>query len=224
METTRDIRHLYLFSNDSFENVPTGHRFEKTKQSKKHLSLIRLIPSLISSVKDMMMNCKHLSRLEISGMQKIISGLPLKPLILESLSKGLHNNTTIKELSLARCKFGDSGVFILAPSLKTLNLLTLNISGCKLTSKSAYILSSFLKSLAVQRQADEWVYNLRKSPLDRLPSSKNYETPHPLRRLIICENCLGDEGCDALLDLINDQTGLKGMNKYLLYSYRSSIQ
>ena len=104
---------------------------------------------------------------------------------------------------------------VLAPSLRTIvHLRVLNLSGCDLTAKGAYITASFLKSLAVQRQADQWVWSLRESPLDAHEAhlEPSRERPRPLKRLIMCNNRLKDEGCDILLDLFREQVGLVAMD------------
>jgi hypothetical protein len=62
----------------------------------------------------------------------------------------------------------------------------------------------------VQRQADEWAWGLRRSPLDSLPTLLSKEKPHPLQRLILCDNALKDQGCDLLLDLLRDNVGMLG--------------
>jgi hypothetical protein len=118
------------------------------------------------------------------------------------------NHSTIRYLSFKKCKIGDSGIFVLAPAIRTIkSLAVLNLSACNLTEKGAHIVAAFLKSLAVRRQADRWAASLRQDIPDD-PKEVPQDAPKPLKRLIICSNDLGDEGCSPLFDLILEEVGL----------------
>ena len=119
---------------------------------------------------------------------------------------------------------GDSGIFLLAPSIRTvMHLTVLNLSACNLTEKGAHILVGLLKSLAVRRQADKWAWSLRLTPMDQerieseraTSNSSNISTtaaPRPLKRLNLCKNKIGDYGCETLLDLVQEEVGLLALD------------
>ncbi|KAJ3323971.1 hypothetical protein HDV06_000947 [Boothiomyces sp. JEL0866] len=130
----------------------------------------------------------------------------------KSIVRILPDLIGIKNLSLSRCKIGDSGIFVLAPAIRTiLHLQVLNLSGCELGEKGAFIIAAFLKSLAVRRQADKWAYSLRNSTeVDQMLPSK--EAPCPLKRLVLCCNNFGDNGCVPIFELLFEEVGLKGLD------------
>ncbi|KAJ3311491.1 hypothetical protein HDV04_003978 [Boothiomyces sp. JEL0838] len=130
----------------------------------------------------------------------------------KSIVRILPDLVGIKCLSLCRTKIGDSGIFVLAPAIRTiLHLQELNLSGCSLGEKGAFIIAAFLKSLAVRRQADKWAYSLRHSEeVVQNPPSK--EAPCPLKRLILCCNNFGDKGCVPIFELLFEEVGLKGLD------------
>jgi hypothetical protein len=140
--------------------------------------------------------------------------MPLSDANLKLLSKvsgnnkGLMNHPSIRYLSFKKSRIGDSGIFVLAPAIRTIKTLAvLNLSRCDLTEKGAHIVAAFLKSLAVRRQADRWAASLRQDMPDD-PKEIPHDAPKPLKRLIICSNDLGDEGCSPLFDLILEEVGL----------------
>ncbi|KAI8895083.1 hypothetical protein BC833DRAFT_180381 [Globomyces pollinis-pini] len=205
----RDLVRICIYSNlmnDQTVLEESGNRFQ-SKQIVK--SIYRILPDLLCGIRDCLLFSKCLNKLEISG-------ISLRESTLKILTKGLMNNDRIKYLSLARCKLGDSGLFILAPSIRTIKTLAvLNLSSCQLSEKGAMIISSFLKSLAVRRQADNWEYSLRISPMDEDTPNLKKNAPKPLKRLILCANEFGDQGCLPLLDLLNEEVGLKGLDLQL---------
>lgn len=91
------------------------------------------------------------------------------------------------------------------------------------------MISAFLKSLAVRRQADCWSNSLRSSPLDidhtLIPSK---ESPKPLKRLILCHNDFGDKGAAPLFDLLYEDVGLSALDlqftKITEYSGKRAIE
>ncbi|KAI8904802.1 hypothetical protein EDD86DRAFT_249568 [Gorgonomyces haynaldii] len=208
LKETRDLEHLIVFSNEKKPvKIEMGHRFTKSKTSPQQFSLLRIFPQLMSLTRDILLYSPYLVRLELAGVQ-------IQPQMLQVLAQGLFKNDRLNEVSFARSKIGDS---VLAPSLRTImHLKLLDLSGCELTSKGAAIAAQFLKSLAVQRQADQWQYSLRQSPMDiadrNLPT---HDKPQALKRLNLCCNFIGDEGLSLLLDLIREQVGLLGLDLQL---------
>ncbi|KAJ3367404.1 Centrosomal protein of 78 kDa [Kappamyces sp. JEL0680] len=184
-----------------------GNRFQAGAGAVK--SIFRILPDIMNGVRDGLLYNPHLSTLDISG-------ISLRESTLKVLAHGLLNNTKINYLSLSRCQIGDSGIYILAPSLRTIKQLRiLDLSGCALTEKGAHIVSAFLKSLAVRRQADCWIHSLRHSPMDYEPSQTLFSSdsaPKPLKRLIMCENELGDNGALPLFDLLLEEVGLSALD------------
>lgn len=75
-----------------------------------------------------------------------LDGIPLAAYYLRILSDGLVNNRNLRSLSLARCRIGDTGCYILLESLRyNSNLHTLDLSSCCLTNRSVMYLSLFFK-------------------------------------------------------------------------------
>lgn len=87
LSTARDLQHIYLFSNNVpqqsgclVKDLEARHRFAKSKQSPTHFSLIRYMPNLMSRIKDIIINCPHLTKVELCG-------IPLRQNVLEILAK-----------------------------------------------------------------------------------------------------------------------------------------
>ncbi|XP_072746978.1 uncharacterized protein [Anoplolepis gracilipes] len=86
-----------------------------------------------------------------------LDGIPLAINYLRILTDGLTNNRNLRNLSLARCRIGDTGCYILLESLQhNSNLHTLNLSSCCLTSRSAMYLSLFLKKKKADLLQNVW--------------------------------------------------------------------
>ncbi|KAJ3274520.1 hypothetical protein HDV01_002648 [Terramyces sp. JEL0728] len=198
LRKNRDLVKVCVYSADTISTTEIGNRFE----SHTGKSIVRVLPDLIGGIKDCLLHNSFLTTLEISG-------IGLRETVLKTLSKGLLNNTRIKNFSLSRSNIGDSGIFVLAPAIRTiLHLQVLNLSGCELGEKGAYIIAAFLKSLAVRRQADKWAYSLRNN-VDAEQKFPSKEAPCPLKRLILCCNKFGDKGCVPLFELLFEEVGLK---------------
>jgi hypothetical protein len=209
LKKNRDLGRITLFSSEATPSSirEVGHRFHQSNKPVK--TVFRILPELIGGIRDGLLFNTHLASLDING-------IPLRETTLKLLAKGLLNNTRLRYLSLSQTQIGDSGVFILAPSIRTIrHLMVLNLSACSLSEKGAHIISSFLKSLAVRRQADCWAHSLRFSPLDNDPSLSSQhskDAPKPLKRLIMCKNELGEKGAAPLFDLLYEEVGLAALD------------
>ncbi|EGI63167.1 PREDICTED: protein Cep78 homolog isoform X1 [Acromyrmex echinatior] len=103
-----------------------------------------LLQCFVHSIADCLKNSLMITSL-------ILDGIPLAPKYLRILADGLVNNRNLRNLSLARCRIGDMGCYMLLESLQcNLNLHVLNLSSCCLTNRSATCLSFFFK----KRKAD----------------------------------------------------------------------
>ncbi|KAJ3303230.1 hypothetical protein HDV03_004057 [Kappamyces sp. JEL0829] len=193
---------MALKKNRTLASISRSGSCEINIQNPARYNEVRACHAYCSGVRDGLLYNPHLSTLDISG-------ISLRESTLKVLAHGLLNNTKINYLSLSRCQIGDSGIYILAPSLRTIKQLRiLDLSGCALTEKGAHIVSAFLK-------ADCWIHSLRHSPMDYEPSQTLFSSdsaPKPLKRLIMCENELGDNGALPLFDLLLEEVGLSALD------------
>ncbi|EGF79227.1 hypothetical protein BATDEDRAFT_89893 [Batrachochytrium dendrobatidis JAM81] len=223
----RDLMQLSVFSNHKTAiknndskvhsvkiNVSQGAHMAKTAHqnpiAQSEATVSRVLIPLISAVRECLTHNHHLTKLEIVGFH-------LRETAVTLLAKGLYNNKVLQELSLARTDLGDSGIYSLALSIRTIiHLKHLNLSACMLTEKGAHNIAALLKSLAVKRQAEKWAGSLRLSGEDseRVESGNNLplKAPVSLKRLNLCHNRIGDIGCEALLDLVREEVGLLALD------------
>lgn len=76
----------------------------------------------------------------------ICEGLPLTGKYMISFAKGLANNHSIKNLSLARSIIGDEGCEVVCSTVKHLpNIETLDLSQCNLGVKGAESVTNLIK-------------------------------------------------------------------------------
>ncbi|XP_050457420.1 protein Cep78 homolog [Cataglyphis hispanica] len=134
-----------------------------------------------------------------------LDGIPLAANYLRILSDGLANNRNLRNLSLARCRIGDTGCYTLLENLQhNSNLHTLNLSSCCLTNRSATYLSLFLK----KRKADL----LQNAWKEIMLSRENVRTTmaEGLRVLILDKNYkFGDIGLRQLTRILKNDSWLK---------------
>lgn len=108
----------------------------KSEQYCVYLLALSHPPSSITS--SLMVN-RNITMLELNG-------FPLTEKALYFLNKGLEHNQSITHLALARTAIGDDGVAELAHGIRVHPTLScINLSACKLTARSAAILSDILK-------------------------------------------------------------------------------
>uniref|UniRef100_A0A182NBD5 Protein Cep78 homolog n=1 Tax=Anopheles dirus TaxID=7168 RepID=A0A182NBD5_9DIPT len=129
----------------------------------------------------------------------IVEGLPMAGMRLGTLVTGLHQNTSLTELNLARCSIGDEGCEQLCSEVKFLpNLQVLNLTACQLTSKACQSIADVIKFQKLQRYATSWEMSLRYGDIkeDKLLG---------LRYLYLSHNpAIGDEGLLQLTDVLKE--------------------
>ncbi|XP_039304854.1 protein Cep78 homolog [Solenopsis invicta] len=127
-----------------WHSAPTFRRCTRKGRQQPILYTNYLLRSFVHSVAVCLKNSLMITSLTLDG-------IPLKPKYLRILGDGLANNRNLRSLSLARCRIGDTGCYMLLENLQcNSNLHILNLSSCCLTNRSATCLSLFLK----KRKAD----------------------------------------------------------------------
>ncbi|XP_018364313.1 PREDICTED: protein Cep78 homolog [Trachymyrmex cornetzi] len=150
----RSLSEIYVYSQCRNKNIR-----EKMDTEEKLIKLWRcarkdrrqpvlytncLLQCFVHSVADCLKNSLMITSLTLDG-------IPLALKYLRILADGLVNNRNLRNLSLARCRIGDMGCYMLLESLQcNSNLHVLNLSSCCLTNRSATCLSFFFK----KRKAD----------------------------------------------------------------------
>ncbi|KYQ52700.1 Protein Cep78 like protein, partial [Trachymyrmex zeteki] len=133
-----------------------------------------------------------------------LDGIPLAPKYLRILADGLANNRNLQNLSLARCRIGDMGCYMLLESLQcNSNLHVLNLSSCCLTNRSATYLSFFFK----KRKADLLQNVWKESTLSR---DAHTTVEEGLQVLILDKNYrFSDIGLKQLIRILKNDFWLK---------------
>ncbi|XP_077269554.1 uncharacterized protein LOC143901277 [Temnothorax americanus] len=133
-----------------------------------------------------------------------LDGIPLTPKYLRILSDGLANNRNLRSLSLAKCRIGDAGCYMLLESLQcNLNLHVLNLSSCCLTNRSA----TYLSSLFFKKRKADLLQNIWKE--STLPRDANTTVEEGLRVLMLDRNHLSDIGLRQLTRVLKNDFWLK---------------
>uniref|UniRef100_A0A182QHJ3 Centrosomal protein of 78 kDa n=1 Tax=Anopheles farauti TaxID=69004 RepID=A0A182QHJ3_9DIPT len=134
----------------------------------------------------------------------IIEGLPIVRVRLGSIVTGLHQNSSLTELNLARCSIGDDGCELLCSKIKFLpNLQLLNLSACQLTVKGCQAIADLIKFQKMQRYVTCWEMSLRYGDIkdDKIMG---------LRHLYLCHNpAIGDDGLLELTDVLKDDAWVR---------------
>ncbi|XP_076642173.1 uncharacterized protein LOC143352976 [Halictus rubicundus] len=125
------------------------------------------------------------------------------------LCAGLKNNEKLTYLSLTKCKISDVGCKTLLESLaNNPNIRVLNLSGCRLTNKSAMSLYLFLK----RRRAD-LLQNVWTESSDRSRECYSAEKVQGLHTLILNQNPkFGDNGVRQLMHAVHFDCWLKTLS------------
>ncbi|XP_078531982.1 centrosomal protein of 78 kDa isoform X2 [Lissotriton helveticus] len=136
-----------------------------------------------------------------------IQGLPLRERDLIALTKGLATTSSLENLSLPQCLFGDKGLQIICQSVKNSSTIkTVNFTGCGLTWLGAEHMANIIKHQATRRHSDIWAESLRyrRPDLDCMTG---------LRRITLNYNMLiGDEGAIALAESLKEDLWLKALD------------
>ncbi|TPX32515.1 hypothetical protein SmJEL517_g04389 [Synchytrium microbalum] len=184
-------------------------RLGKTGRSPPICTSTKIIENLCYAIKENVTFNNTITTLDLVG-------LPLTIKALVNLGKAISSNASIRKLSLANCRFGDDGFKAIAPGLKSsCSIRSINVSACNLTSFSASLLAELLKSQALRRQASRWATTLRFSSDDLPRAAENLESiadSSPIRRVNLCCNFIGDEGCEFLADALREEIGLRALD------------
>lgn len=136
-----------------------------------------------------------------------IQGLPLRERDLIALTKGLATTSSLENLSLPQCLFGDKGLQIICQSVKNSSTIkSVNFTGCGLTWLGAEHMANIIKHQATRRHSDVWAESLRyrRPDLDCMTG---------LRRITLNYNMLiGDEGATALAESLKEDLWLKALD------------
>ncbi|XP_031848693.2 uncharacterized protein LOC116434101 [Nomia melanderi] len=138
-----------------------------------------------------------------------IDGIPLSSRYLNILCLGLRNNETLTHLSLTRCRIGDVGCNSVLESLgNNPNLCILNLSGCRLTRRSAMSLYLFLKRRGADLLQNVWV--------ETSAETREYHSAgkvQGLQKLILNQNPkFGDNGVQQLMYAVKFDCWLKSLS------------
>lgn len=135
-----------------------------------------------------------------------LEGLPLIGMYMQSLTKGIAQNTSLKSISFARTNMADEGCATFCATIKHLpHVESINLSHCQLTSKGAEYVSGLLQYQKIVRYSEGWKKSLRYQEVD--PSS----IPG-LRHVALSHNCeIGDEGLSALVAVLADDVWITGI-------------
>uniref|UniRef100_A0A182PNG7 Centrosomal protein of 78 kDa n=1 Tax=Anopheles epiroticus TaxID=199890 RepID=A0A182PNG7_9DIPT len=133
-----------------------------------------------------------------------IEGFPMAGVRLCTLVTGLAQNSSLRELNLARCSIGDEGCKALCAEIKFLpQLQLLNLSACQLTVKGCQAVADVIKFQKMQRYATSWEQSLRYGDIkeDKLMG---------LRYLYLSHNpAIGDYGLLELTDVLKDDAWVR---------------
>nr|XP_047123486.1 centrosomal protein of 78 kDa [Hydra vulgaris]XP_047123487.1 centrosomal protein of 78 kDa [Hydra vulgaris] len=175
---------------------------EGNKLVKKKVAAIRskeITIKLARALKDCLENSQCLECL-------VLQNIPFREQDVYILAKGLENSKSLKHLSFEKSKIGDTLFKVICKSIKSSQtLVSINVSGCGLTWKSAEDLASIIKYQATNRFGEAWQESLRyrKPNLDQMPG---------LRRISICDNNIGDCGARLFADALKDDLWLKALD------------
>lgn len=133
-----------------------------------------------------------------------LDDIPLAPKYLRILADGLANNRNLRSLSLARCRIGDAGCYILLESLQcNSSLHVLNLSSCGLTNRSATCLSLYFKGRKADLLQSVWEESI-------LSRDKSTTMEEGLQALILDRNHrFGDIGLRQLTRMLKNDFWLK---------------
>ncbi|XP_029724278.2 protein Cep78 homolog [Aedes albopictus] len=134
----------------------------------------------------------------------VLEALPIQGFHMATFVKGLQQNGSLVELSLARSCIRDEGCEAICSVVMHLpNLESLNVSGCQLTARGCHALADLVKYQKIKRFAQSWQYSLRYGEVDT-------EKMQGLRILALSSNpCVGDEGLNELTEVLKDDEWIR---------------
>lgn len=171
----------------------------RTNKTEPPITFKFIFSALIESISNSLM-------INTSVTTLFLEGLPLVGKYMQTLSKGIAQNTSLKSISFARTNMADEGCATFCATIKHLpNVESINLSHCQLTSKGAECVSGLLQYQKILRYSEGWKKSLRYQEVD--PSS----IPG-LRHVALSHNCeIGDEGLAALVTVLADDVWITGV-------------
>lgn len=175
---------------------------KQKKMNQKKTPVIRsreMTLRLLKSLKDCLYNSEYLQFVELQN-------IPLREIDITYLSKGITRSRSLNHLSLQNSRINDETFEGLCKCIKkSQTLISLNVSSCGLTWKSAELVAMIIKFQATQRHGEAWQESLRyrRPDLDQM---------HGLRRITLNDNRIGDNGARILADALKDDLWLKALD------------
>lgn len=179
-------------------NDPTRHALPVISKTKFEFVKKEVTYQVASTIKSILYTGNNVEKLAIIG-------IVLRKQDRRLLGDGLQANNTLQGLCLAYCQIGDQGLEQLARSLTSSRILSLDLSGCELSSKAAAVICDIIKHQCVTRQNTAWEGTLRYQAF-------NPDSVPGLRFLKLNDNpLLGNEGISLLAETMHDDMWIKSL-------------
>ncbi|CAH8656028.1 unnamed protein product [Dicrocoelium dendriticum] len=136
-----------------------------------------------------------------------LQNLPLSATSISALCKGIAKSTSLKHLSFKDSNIGDSGLLDVCCAIRrTPKLSTINLAGCRISSRGVESLVELLRFQAMQRHNLAWQQSLR------------YQHPvmdqfGGIRRITLNDNPeISDTGSTCLAEAMQDDLWVKAID------------
>ncbi|CAH0396989.1 unnamed protein product [Chilo suppressalis] len=175
-------------------------RLAKTVNKRAVILTNFMLTNLVEAIAQLLANTTLLTSL-------LLDGLPLRIPYLNPLYEALLTNGSLQHLYLPHTLINDAGCLAVCKAVRCLpNILTLDLSGCELTSLGAGHIADLVKYQKIHRYSENWIHTLRY----RMPE---LDTMAGLRRITLCGNPqLGDQGAAKLYDVLADDLWIKAVD------------
>lgn len=172
-----------------------GKKSEHARLVCEHLD-VKMRTKLCDALKCCLKASSHLHRLSLQS-------IPLQPSDLTLICEGILRNKSLRSLSLQYCQIGDAGFEEVMRGVLGSPVVSLDVSSCCLSSKSAHILVGALKRQAGELQSRVWQGSLRWQNL-------NLESMPALRHLRVNDNpLLGNKAAEIIAQYLKDDLWVK---------------
>ncbi|XP_055385060.1 protein Cep78 homolog [Condylostylus longicornis] len=152
--------------------------------------------NLINAVSN---NIEHNQNLTILKLE----GLPIDYEYLMLIAKAVSKNENLQILSFNRSSINDQGCDIICNAVKyRRNIEFLSMSQCQLTGSSGNHIANMIRLQKIYRYSDSWQNALRYNNVDP-------ESIPGLRSIIISQNNIGDNGIEAITEILKDDAFIK---------------
>lgn len=134
----------------------------------------------------------------------VLEGLPIRDCYALTVAKGLAENSSLKHLSFQRSNLGDAAAVEICQTLSLMmNLETLDLSECDLSSRGAEAIANVIKAQKVHRYSIAWTDSLRYRDV-------NPDDFAGLRTLNVRNNTkMSDEGVKFICNVLCDDEWVK---------------